>query len=159
VSDGGTLAAWARRLLVGAAAIGALAGCVAHPVGPARTYDSFAAKASTTAESAISAVETVRLLASTASDGGAFSSYVAVSVSEQEDSLGGVRGTFASIQPPPGADAAALRAELLALLDRAFAHVGDVRIEARRGHLDLDAVAAPLATDSAALTALLDTLP
>jgi hypothetical protein len=140
-------------------AIIALAGCVAHPVGPARTYGSFAAKASTTVESAISAIETVRLLASAASDGGAFSSYVAVSVSEQEDSLGGVRGTFASIQPPPSADAAALRTQLLALLDRAFAHVGDVRIEARRGHLDLDVVSAPLAADSADLNALLDTLP
>jgi hypothetical protein len=159
VSDGGTLATGVRRLVVTVLAVAALAGCVAHPVGPARTYDSFAAKASTTAESAISAVETVRLLASTASDGGAFSSYIAISVSEQEDSLGGVRGTFASIQPPPGADAAALRTELLALLDRAFAHVGDVRIEARRGHLDLDVVAAPLADDSADLNSLLDTLP
>jgi hypothetical protein len=134
--------------------------CVAHPVGPARTYDSYAAKASTTIESAISAIETVRLLADTAASGGAFGSYTSIAVSEQEDALGGLRGTFASIQPPPGERSATLRRDLLAVLDDAFAHVGDVRIEARRGHLDhLDVVAAPLGADRAALDQLSKELP
>jgi hypothetical protein len=53
-----------------------------------------------------------------------------------------------------------LRRELLDVLDDAFDHVGDVRIESRRGHLDgLDVVAAPLGTDSKALNALLEQLP
>jgi hypothetical protein len=150
-----------RRTLIAAVVIVAMAtGCVSHPVGPARTYGSYAAKASTTVESAISAVETVLLVAETAADGGTTGPYTSIAVSEQEDALGGVRGTFASIQPPPGARSARLRDELTTLLDQAFDHVGDVRIQARRGHLDrLDVVAAPLDADADALRELLDTLP
>lgn len=132
---------------------------MAHPVGPARTYGSYAAKASTTVESAISAVETVRLLAATAADGQAMGAYTSIAVSEQEDTLGGLRGTFASIQPPPDERSAQLRRQLTALLNQSFDHVGDVRIEARRGNLDrLDVVAVPLDADADALNALLDTL-
>jgi hypothetical protein len=146
--------------VIGMLVVGVSAGCVAHPVGPARTYDSYAEKASTTIESTISAAETVRLLADTAADGGTTGPYTSVAVSEQEDTVGGLRGTFASIQPPPDARAMRLRRELSGLLDRVFADVGDVRVEARRGHLgDLDVVAAPLAADVKALNALLDELP
>jgi len=138
----------------------ALAGCVAHPVGPARTFESYAAKASTTVESTISAVETVRLLATTASDGGTLASYTSVAISEQEDALGGLRGTFMSIQPPPDERSTQLRDDLSTLLTDAFDHVGDVRIAARRGQLDdLAALAAPLEVDSEDLNDLLDTLP
>jgi len=145
--------------LAAASAIGAAA-CVAHPVGPARTSSAFEAKATTTAESALSAVETVRLLASTADMGGAFGSYVTISVSEQEDRLGGLRGTFLSIQPPPGEEVDALRDRLSAALTTAFDHVGDVRVEARRGHLDgLAAVAAPLADDATELRAIIEERP
>ena len=50
--------------------------------------------------------------------------------------------------------------ELAGLLDDAFAHVGDVRIEARRGNLDdLERVAAPLRADAEALRDLQDRLP
>jgi len=136
------------------------AGCVAHPVGPARSFDSYAAKASTTLESTISAVETVRLLAETAADGSAMGPYTSVAVSEQEDALGGVRGTFLSIQPPPDDRSMQLRDDVSALLTAAFDHVGDVRIAARRGHLDdLDVVARPLEQDAAALEDVLDSLP
>ncbi len=132
--------------------------CVDHPVGPARTYDSYAAKASTTASSALSAVETVRLLATTAADGNAFAPYTSVAVSEQEDTLGGVQGTFASIQPPDKRSEE-LRDELGAILASSFDHVSAVRIEARRGHLDrLAAVAAPLEQDAADLRAIEDEL-
>ena len=125
-----------RRLVVTVMAVAALAGCVAHPVGPARTYDSFDAKASTTAESALSAVETVRLLASTASDGGAFSSYVAVSVSEQEDALGG-RARHVRVDPAAAGrrGRGVARRAARRSWTGAFDHVGDVRIEVRRGHL------------------------
>ena len=80
-------------------------------------------------------------------------------MSEQEDALGGLRGTFMSIQPPPGPEVAALRAELSTVLTSAFDHVGDVRIEARRGNLDvLDDVAAPLQQDADDLRALVEEL-
>jgi hypothetical protein len=136
-----------------------LAGCVAHPVGPARSVESYERKANTTAESALSAVETVLLLAATGTDGNAFGSYLSIAVSEQEDALGGLRGTFLSIQPPPGVQPAAVRDELSTLLTDAFNHVGDVRIQVRRGHLDdLDAVAEPLQLDAEQLRALMDEL-
>ena len=142
-----------------AAAVAVVTGCVAHPVGPARDLDGYERKASTTVESALSAVQTVRLLADTAADGGALGSYTVIAVSEQEDSLGGVRGTFMSIQPPRGVDAAQLRHQVSTVLTNSFNDVGAVRIEARRGHLDrLDEVAAPLALDADALRTLQDEL-
>jgi hypothetical protein len=146
-----------RRALTVAAVLLLAAACVNHPVGPARSQSSYEAKAVTTAESALSAVQTVRLVAAAAAEGNAFGAYTSVSVSEQEDTLGGLRGTFLSIQPPPGAAAESLRAELSSLLTRAFDDVGAVRIEARRGHLDsLDTVAAPLAEDADALEAFVE---
>jgi hypothetical protein len=136
-----------------------LTACVSHPVGPARTLASYEAKAGTTAESALSAVETVRLLATAAADGNTFGPFTSIAVSEQEDALGGLRGTFLSIQPPPGADAEQLREEVSGLLTRAFDHVGAVRIEVRRGNLDgLDDVAAPLARDADDLRAVVEAL-
>jgi hypothetical protein len=134
-------------------------GCVNHPVGPARSVGSFEAKAGTTARSALSAVETVRLLADTAARGDAFGAYTSVAVSEQEDALGGLRGTFLSIQPPPGDRVAALRDELSAVLTSAFEHVGAVRIEVRRGHLgELDDAAAPLRQDADDLRSIVEAL-
>jgi hypothetical protein len=152
VSAGASLVRWLLAATVAT-------GCVAHPVGPARDLDGYERKASTTVGSALSAVETVRLLAATASEGGAFGAYTSIAVSEQEDALGGLRGTFMSIQPPPGPTADQLRAELSRVLTAAFDHVGDVRIEVRRGHLDgLDVVALPLATDAEDLRRLQDEL-
>jgi hypothetical protein len=46
----------AGAVLVTAGLVGIAAGCVPHPVGPARTWESYAAKASTTVESTLSAV-------------------------------------------------------------------------------------------------------
>jgi len=130
-----------------------LASCVAHPVGPARTYSTYEAKAVTSAEAAQSSVATVQLVATTAAAGEAFGPYTGVSVSEQEEGLSAVEGTFASIQPPDRR-ADALRDELGAILASAVDHVADVRIAARRGDLaDLDRVAAPLRADAAALSA------
>jgi len=132
-------------------ALAVLAGCVAHPVGPARTYGSFRGKAVTTAETALSAVETVRLVASAAADGKVFGPFGGVTISEQEEALSGVQGTFASIQPPdPRADD--LRGQLDELLTHALDHVVDVRVATRRGNLaELGTVAAPLEQDAQAL--------
>jgi hypothetical protein len=130
-----------------------LAGCVAHPVGPARTFSKYEGKAVSSAEAAQSSVATVQLIAESAGAGKTFGPYTVVSVSEQEDGLSAIEGTFASIQPPDR-HADALRDELGAILSSAVDHVADVRIAARRGHLDeLDRVAAPLDADAAALDA------
>jgi hypothetical protein len=133
-------------------------GCVEHMVGPARTLDDYERKARTTAHDAQSAVETVLLVAETAAEGNSFGPFTAVSISEQEDALAAVQGDFGSIQPPDGR-ADALRAELNEILSSAMDDVAAVRIAARRGQADgLDEVAAPLAGDSAALTAFIESI-
>jgi hypothetical protein len=128
-----------------------VAGCVAHPVGSARNSGVYAAKATRSAESALSAVESVRLLATAASDGKVFGPYASVAVDGQEDSLTTIITTFRSIQPPDDTSRQ-LREELGGLLDSARAHVAAVRIEIRRGRLGTAAaVAAPLAKDAESL--------
>jgi hypothetical protein len=124
-------------------------------VGPARDYASYERKARTTAESARSAIATVRLLAESAADGKVFGTYASVTVSEQEDALLGTEGTFASIQPPDQRSDE-LRAELTGLLATAAEHVTAVRIEIRRGNLDdLDRFVPELLADEEALSTFL----
>jgi hypothetical protein len=143
-------AALARRLLAVPALV-ALAGCTQHPVGPARTFATYEGKAATSAESARSSVETVRLGADAGAEHSGPGPYLSVLISDQEDALAGVEDTFRSIQPPDD-DADELGAELGDLLARALDHVTDVRIALRRGQFDsLVEVARPLARDSAAL--------
>jgi len=157
-----------RRLPAGVAGVagvvcvltaGALAsGCSEHSVGPARTYDDYERKSRTSAEVALSAVETVRLLAETSSDGNAWGAYTSVSISEQEDTLAEVQGDYASIQPPDHRSDD-LRAELTDLLSTASDHVAAVRIAVRRGNLDgLEEIAQPLIDDSDALQQFLDSI-
>lgn len=131
-------------------------GCVRHPIGPASDDAAFADKARTTAEAALSSVETVRLLADTADDGNAFGNYVDVSLSEQEDTLDAVQSGFRSIQPPgPASDR--VRDDVDSMLSSALDHVSAVRIAARRNGSDrLADVAAPLAADADALHHFID---
>jgi hypothetical protein len=130
-----------------------MTGCVAHPVGPARTYGKYEGKAVTTADAALSAVNTVRLAATTGTKDHAFGPYLSVMISEQEESLSGVQGTFDSIQAP-GGRADALRGTLDQLLGDALEHLTDVRVAVRRGELGrLAEVAEPLADDAAKLNA------
>jgi hypothetical protein len=139
-----------------AIAAASLTGCTTHSVGPARTYDDFERKSRTTAQVALSAVETVRLLSETATAGKAFAAYTNVSISEQEDTIGEARSDFESIQPP-GDGADALRARLDPMLDAAIDHIAAVRIAARRGELgSLTTIGAPLTGDSDALQRFLD---
>ncbi|MBI5089016.1 MAG: hypothetical protein HZB15_09210 [Actinobacteria bacterium] len=127
-------------------------------VGPARTLDDYERKARTTAHDAQSVVETVLLIAETAAAGHAFGPFTGVSISEQEDALAAVQGDFGSIQPPDER-ADALRAELNELLSSAMDDIAAVRIAARRGQASgLDDVAAPLADDSAALDAFIESI-
>jgi hypothetical protein len=126
---------------------------VPHPVGPARTYGKYEGKAATTAKSAESEVQTVLLAARTASAGNAFGPYTAVVISDAEESLSGVQGTFDSIQPPDER-ADKLAKELNTLLGDALEHVRDVRVAVRRGELTkLADVAKPLVDDAEKLNA------
>jgi hypothetical protein len=121
-------------------------------VGPARTLAAYEGKAVTTAESALSCVQTVLLAATTGAEGDAFGPYLSVTVSDQEEALAGVQGTFGSIQPP-GTDADEVRSELDDLLSTALQHVTVVRVEVRRGHLDRqDGPAHDLEADATALS-------
>lgn len=145
-----------RRCLVALSVTAALGACTPHPVGPARTYDKYQGKAVTTAESALSAIETVRLVADAAGRDRAFGPYTAVSVSEQEASITGLSGTFGSIQPPDGR-AVSLRNDLDNLLTRAVDGIAAVRIAARQGRPDAVATAAgPLGDVAAGLRAFID---
>jgi hypothetical protein len=137
-----------RRLLVLAVmSVFVTAGCVTHAIGPARTTSTYEHKAVATAETALSSLATVLLVADVATAGKAWKPYVDVAMSEQEDALAAVEGGFASIQPPTS-EADEVRTELLPLLRRTQDHVAAVRIEARRGHLDqLAAVSSPLLDD------------
>jgi hypothetical protein len=125
-------------------------------VGPARTFDTYEDKATTTAEAALSAVATTALGADVGSRGGAWGSYLSILISEQEDDLTGVQGTFDSVQPPD-ARSDALRQQLNDILQTALDNVTSVRIAVRRGQLaDLDVIARPLRADQLQLRAFLD---
>ena len=126
---------------------------VPHPVGPARTYGKYEGKAVTTAKSALSNVETVRLAARTASVGNAFGPYTTLVISDAEEGLSGLQGTFDSIQPPDER-ADALAQDLDTLLSDGLEHVREVRVAARRGLLDkLATIAEPLTVDASKLDA------
>jgi hypothetical protein len=103
----------------------------------------------TTATSALSSVETVRLASDTAYK--SFGPYTASVVSDAEEAVTKVEGTFDSIQPPNDR-ADALHDELSRLLTDAADHVRAVRVAARRGELnELAEKAAPLRDDAARL--------
>ena len=129
-----------------------LGACTPHPVGPARTFSKYEGKAVTTAEAALSSIATVQLAARSAAKGNTTGPYVSVLISNQEDALSGVQGTFDSIQPPDS-EAEELRDDLDELVASGLDHVADVRIAARRGHLsELEDIAQPLQADAQGLT-------
>jgi len=130
--------------------------CVPHPVGAAQSYGKYEGKAVTTAKSALSDVATVQLAARTASEGRSFGPYVSVVISDAEEGLSKVQGTFDSIQPP-NEQADKLQSELDQLLSDALDHVRDVRVAARRGELtDLAKTAQPLGDDAKKLQDFMD---
>lgn len=108
---------------------------------PAFTDQQFSVKATETAISAVSHIETVRLSVETAVRHGLPANPVEVAISDAEEALGAVTGTFASVQPPSeGSDR--LRTDLLDLLSKAEALVENARIEFRRGDREAAARAA-----------------
>ena len=130
-----------------------LGGCVRNPVGSARNDGIYASKAAASADSALSAVATVQMVAEAAGEGRVFGSFASVSVDQQEDAITEIAQLFRSIQPPDDSSVA-LRDELGAMLDDARDHIATVRIAVRRGDLDGAATAAaPLADDAEQLEA------
>jgi len=127
-----------RRLLtVALLAVSLLAvGCVS-PVGPARTEEDYALKASGTAATVLSAMGTASLVVDGVAADDLFAPYVAVMLSESEVAAAGAQSTFEGIQPPPGRASAALRTRLSGLVDRCVDRLADLRIAARRGDLAL----------------------
>ncbi|MEY2471639.1 MAG: hypothetical protein QOK28_968 [Actinomycetota bacterium] len=146
-----------RRTRAAAAVLAACcAGCVSHPVGPARTYGKYEGKAVTTAEGVVSAVQTARMAAQTASKGNSFGPYIGTVASESEDAASGLQGTFDSIQPPD-ARADNLRTRLDKLIADAVTHLADLRVSLRRGELaDATKTARPLRKDFKRLSAFVD---
>jgi hypothetical protein len=131
LTEPGSLSAARRTILVLTAALAvSLAACV-QPVGPARTFDSYEHKAKHTAETALSAVQTGRLGAQSARRDDTFAPYLAVLVSDAENSASGAQTTFDSVQPPND-KSDNLRNDLDPLLTRAVDALSQARIAARR---------------------------
>ncbi len=125
--------------------------CVSHPVGPARTFGKYEGKAVTTAEGVLSAAQTARLMAQTASKGNAFGPYAGALASESEDASSGLQGTFDSIQPP-NERGDSLRDALDDIISDTTDHLATLRIAVRRGEIANAArIAAPLGHDVARL--------
>jgi hypothetical protein len=117
-----------------------LGGCT----GPVRSYAVYESKAGQTAKVVASAVETARL-AVEASRGKAYGRYLTQVLLDAEEDATAAQGTFDGIQPPDRF-ADQLRSELDQLLDQATSTLADLRVAARRGHLDeLSGLAQPLA--------------
>jgi hypothetical protein len=143
----GSTISWLAAL---AGALVLLGACTSY-VGPTRTAEDYALKASSTADAALSAVRTASLVADAADRDRAFGPFVAVALADAEAAASGAASTFESLQPP-GPSSDALRDELGPLLTEATDALASLRISARRG--DRDALAA----QAAALPAIADGL-
>lgn len=119
-----------KALGAGLALLSLAPGCVA----PAFTQAQYEAKVKTTAEAALSALETMDLAVMSLRRHDVPRAPIEVAVSDAEDVLGSVSGTFASIQPP-GEPMDELRSEVMTLLDEAEDHAAEARIALRRGDI------------------------
>lgn len=115
-------------LLVVASAL-LLAGCV----GPATTTAAYRGKAVHAADAAVSELETVVLTSGAVLDGKMLQAYAETVVSEAEDALSSVQGSFDSIQPPDDTVSDQLRTEVDDLLTTGLGDLSDLRIALRRG--------------------------
>jgi hypothetical protein len=116
-----------RLVAAGAALLVGVAGCIA----PSRTDTDYQHKAANTAKAALSALGTAQLAAQAATRRRAPDPYLAVVLSESEQDLDSVQGTFGSVQPPsPGADQ--LRSQVDSLLSDAADVLSALRVAARR---------------------------
>lgn len=104
-------------------------------VAPAFSTSQYQAKIVSTAESAVSAIESVRLSLDLMDRHGLPRGPIDVAISAQEDILGAVSGSFALAQPPNDVSDE-LRQEVMDLLDEAQAKVEGARIALRQGDLN-----------------------
>jgi len=119
--------------------------------GLVRSSAVYESKAGQTAKVVASAVETARLASDAAAGGKAYGRYLAQVLVEAEEDAAAAQGTFDGIQPPDRS-ADQLRSSLDRLLDEATSTLADLRVAARRGHLDeLQGLAEPLRKVSAQL--------
>jgi hypothetical protein len=107
----------------------ALSGCV----GPAPDDAAYESKAVLTAQTALSAARTALLTTRTHADDRLPRTYLEPVLVNAEQTLGSVRATFDSVQPPATSAADELRAALDPLLESAASDVTELRIAARRG--------------------------
>jgi hypothetical protein len=114
--------------LAGACCALVLTGCV----GPAPDDAAYEAKAAQTAQSALSAARTALLSSRTFLDDRLTSAYLDPVLTAAEQTLGSVRTTFDSVQPPPTAASDDLRSTLDPLLESAGSDLTELRIAARR---------------------------
>jgi hypothetical protein len=104
-------------------------------LGPARTDDDYRLKAKSSAETALSAVGTARLVTKLAKDDRAFANYLSVLIGDAEEEAAGALDAFSSIQPP-SEHSDALRDDASTLLSDANDEIASVRIAVRRGQLE-----------------------
>lgn len=124
-----------RCLLAAVAAAAFMAGGCASFTSPARTDSAYGMKAASTADAIRSALLTADKTARAAGRGKVTSPLASVILSEAESAAGGAEATFAGLQPP-SRSAQKVRQELLDMGDEAASLLADLRIAARRGHLD-----------------------
>lgn len=125
-----------RTLAAVACALVALGGCVA----PAYNDSQYRSKVAATASDAVSTIESVRLAVEATSRHRLPTNPIDVAISDQEDILDSVAGTFSSVQPPDAA-MEQLRDQVLALLDDARTHLEAARIAYRNNDVDAAEVA------------------
>jgi hypothetical protein len=122
-----------RLLVAGLAACLLLGGCVT----PATGVDSYQGKATESLGAANSEVSAAQIVVRLVLDDRVLHTYADQVLSENEQTLDSVSGTFVAVQPPPDADATYRQTS--ALLERAASLVRNCRIAVRRS--DVDALA------------------
>src|SRR5919198_4758834 len=129
-----------RRPLLALSLVVLLGACT----GPVRSSAVYESKAGETAKVVGSAVQSARLAVDAASGRKAYGRYLTQVLLDAEEDATAAQGTFDGIQPPDRR-ADQLRNSLDRLLDEATSTLADLRVAARRGHLDeLRGLAAPL---------------
>lgn len=119
-------------------------GCTA----PAYNDSQYKSKVAATTTEAASAVEVVRLALREEARHELFDNPVDVAISNAEDTLGEVSGTFSLVQPPTH-EMDVLRAQVEKLLDEASSQLETARIAFRQGDLDASLAAIAAATEAA----------
>jgi len=125
----------APRRLWRLASVLLLAAALPSCVAPARSFGAYEGKAVTTAEDALSAVETARLAVAASAKHNVFAPYLSVVLGDAEDAASSVQGTFDSVQPPD-ARSDEVRKDLDDRLQSAVSVLSDLRIAVRRGEVD-----------------------